>query len=97
MEAFIITSAQYKSIVDALSEIKAKLAEQPKKSTDDFIDNESFIKLMNISKRTAQTWRDTRVIAFSQIGGKIYYKNADVEEMLKSHYHNPFKKPSYGK
>ena len=38
----------------------------------------------------AQTWRDKGEIAFSQIGGKIYYKYKDIEELLKKHYKAPY-------
>ena len=55
------------------------------------IDNDDFINLMKISKRTAQTWRDNGAISFSQIGSKIYYKTHDIEDLLHKHY-NPAKK-----
>lgn len=51
-----------------------------------FIDNEDFIRLMKISKRTAQYWRDSGTIAFSQIGNKIYYKSSDIEDLLRKNY-----------
>jgi predicted site-specific integrase-resolvase len=46
---------------------------------------------MNISKRTAQAWRDEGKIAFSQVGGKIYYKMSDVQELLNHNYNPAFK------
>ena len=46
--------------------------------TKEFLDNQEFIQLMHISKRTAQYWRDSGLIPFSQIGNKLYYKMADV-------------------
>ena len=51
-----------------------------------FFDNYDFIQVMNISKRTAQSWRDSGLIGFSQIGGKIYYRLSDIQESLKKHY-----------
>ena len=47
---------------------------------------------MNISKRTAQTWRDEGVVSFSQIGSKIYYRMSDVEKLLEKNYNKAFKK-----
>jgi hypothetical protein len=55
-----------------------------------FFDNQDFMKLMNISKRTAQSWRDTGMIAFSQVGGKMYYRLSDILKMLER-YHKPSK------
>ena len=56
-----------------------------------FIDNADFLHLMNISKRTAQTWRDSGVIAFSQIGSKIYYRTSDIEDLLNKNYNKALK------
>ena len=47
---------------------------------------------MKISKRTSQAWRDEGKIAFSQVGGKIYYKMSDVNELLSKNYNPTFKK-----
>ena len=55
-----------------------------------FFDNQEFIQVMNISKRTAQAWRDTGMIAFSQVGSKMYYRLSDILKMLKK-YHKPSK------
>lgn len=55
-----------------------------------FFDNQEFIQVMNISKRTAQSWRDTGMIAFSQVGSKIYYHLSDILKMLEK-YHKPSK------
>jgi hypothetical protein len=45
---------------------------------------------MNISKRTAQAWRDTGMIAFSQVGSKMYYRLSDILKMLDK-YNKPSK------
>jgi hypothetical protein len=37
-------------------------------------------------------WRDRGLISYSIIGGKIYYKKADITEMLKKNYVRAFKK-----
>lgn len=54
---------------------------------DVFFDNQEFMQVMNISKRTAQEWRIKKVIPFSQIGNKIYYSLADIKKLLKANYH----------
>lgn len=58
---------------------------------DVFFDNQEFLQLMNISKRTAQVWRDSGYIGYSQMGNKIYYRLADIQDLLKENY-NPKKK-----
>jgi hypothetical protein len=53
---------------------------------DIFFDNQEFMKLMNISKRTAQEWRNKKVIEFSQVGNKIYYRLSDIKKLLNANY-----------
>ena len=43
-------------------------------------------KLLGISQKTWQTYRDKRLIPFSQIGSKIFVKRADLEKFMESHY-----------
>ena len=42
--------------------------------------------LLGISKRTLQNYRDKRIIPFTQIGRKIYYKASDVDDFLERYY-----------
>ena len=91
MNAVILTQEQYNEIITRMDEIKSEIKGTSKSSENEFVDNSDFIKLMNISKRTAQAWRDEGKISFSQVGGKIYYKMSDVQEMLKHNYNPAFK------
>ena len=91
MEAVILTAEQYNNLVSRLDELKTSLESNQKPSHVVFLDNQEFIQLMHISKRTAQTWRDEGKISFSQIGSKIYYKMKDVEVLLNKNYNKAFK------
>ncbi|ARV06154.1 DNA-binding protein [Polaribacter sp. SA4-10] len=91
MEAVILTSEQYNNLVNRLDNLNGKLEENSKNPQNVFLDNQEFIQLMNISKRTAQTWRDEGKVSFSQIGSKIYYKMKDVEVLLDKNYNKAFK------
>ena len=92
MEAIILSKEQFNVLTGSIEEIKTKIDNQNKKPQEVFVDNQEFLFLMKISKRTAQTWRDEGKISFSQVGNKIYYKLNDVEELLKKHYIKAFKK-----
>ena len=48
----------------------------------DWLHNGDVCRLLNISKRTLQHYRDTGVLPFAQIGHKCYYKREDVERLL---------------
>jgi hypothetical protein len=55
---------------------------------DVFFDNQEFMNLMNISKRTAQEWRNKDIIKFSQVGNKIYYRLSDIQKLLNDNYNS---------
>jgi hypothetical protein len=76
----------------SIEKIRGKKSLSKNNLSDQYIDNHEFILKMNISKRTAQFWRDKQFISFIQIGSKIYYKLSDVELMLQQNYIKPFKK-----
>ena len=91
MEAIIITKDQFSDLMSKLDTIQSQLNSKADPKKDTFLDNQEFLLLMKISKRTAQTWRDEGKISFSQVGSKIYYKLSDVEKLLQEHYNKSFK------
>lgn len=92
MEAIILSKDQYSELVKRLDDINQRLNAKNDSKKDTFLDNQEFLILMKISKRTAQTWRDEGRISFSQVGNKIYYKLSDVEKLLNEHYNKSFSK-----
>lgn len=51
-----------------------------------WIDSTEARKLLKVSPKTWQTYRDERRIPFSQFGRKIYVKKADLEKFMEQHY-----------
>lgn len=92
MEAVILSKDQYNELVHKIEETKTLISQSTKSPQEVFVDNQEFLILMNVSKRTAQTWRDEGKISFSQIGSKIYYKMDDVTKMLNNNYKPAFKR-----
>lgn len=92
MEVITIQSEAFQELVKKMDEIQTKLRAKEKEPKEVWLDNQEFIQLLKISKRTAQHYRDTGMISFSQVGSKIYYRMNDVEELLKKHYNKAFKK-----
>lgn len=78
-----------KRLDDISFELKTKQRTEPDQI---WYDNQEFLQLMNISKRTAQTWRDEGIISYSQVGSKIYYRMSDVQKLLDSNYNQASKK-----
>lgn len=52
------------------------------KTLQKWLDNQEVCEILNISKRTLQTYRDTGVLAHTQIGHKMYYRLEDVELLI---------------
>lgn len=76
-----------RKVVDISAKMKLGYKLEPENI---FFDNQEFMQVMNISKRTAQQWRDCKIIGFSQVGNKIYYRLKDILKLLEENY-NPKK------
>jgi hypothetical protein len=91
MEAIILTKDQFTDLMTKLDTIQNQISLKSEGKKETFLDNQEFLLLLKISKRTAQTWRDEGKISFSQVGNKIYYKLSDVEKLMQEHYNKSFK------
>lgn len=54
-------------------------------SNNDWIESDDARKLLGVSPKTWQNYRDQRLIPFSQIGRKIYVNRADLDAFLRKH------------
>lgn len=63
-----------------------------RRKQDKWLDNCETCRLLNVSARTMQTYRDTGKLPYSQINNKIYYKVSDVETFMQNHVKNNSKK-----
>lgn len=57
-------------------------------NSSQWIESTKIPKILGISRKTWQSYRDKRLIPFSQIGNKIYVKRQDLEDFMNSHYIN---------
>lgn len=51
-----------------------------------YLSGEDVCKLLHISKRTLQQYRDDNILPYIQIGGKIIYKESDILNVLEQNY-----------
>ena len=58
-----------------------------------YLTSEEVCSLLRLSTRTLQDYRDNGMIAYCKIGGKILYKQSDIQAMLERHYNPIPKKP----
>ncbi len=86
MGYFIITDSNWAKLrneILSLAETCHKAFDEQSRHTD-WLHNGNVCRLLNISKRTLQYYRDTGVLPFAQIGHKCYYKREDVERLLET-------------
>ncbi|MDX9933162.1 MAG: helix-turn-helix domain-containing protein [Bacteroidales bacterium] len=79
-DAYIAQMQKIDSIADAVS----KKTYQP--LSEQWLDVSEACLALKISKRTLQSYRDNKVLPYSQISGKIYFKVADIQALLEKNY-----------
>jgi hypothetical protein len=84
MEIVAIEGKSLQELLDRLFAIEQRIEPKGESPEHKWLDNQEFCQLLKISKRTAQNYRDQGIVAFSQIGSKVYYKLADVHALLES-------------
>jgi len=88
MEVITIQTEAFREIMEKLEDIRNATAGDKNQQTlsDRWLDIADVCNLLHISKRTLQSYRDNKILAFSQIGGKIYFKATDIEALLNKNY-----------
>jgi hypothetical protein len=87
MNFIVLEKEKLEKITSDLNEIKEAI--QSKKEEDlssSFIESKRIPKLLGISLKTWQTYRDKAQIPFIQFGSKIWVKRSDLEAFMNSHY-----------
>lgn len=64
---------------------------KPHLNGERFLSNNEVSKKLNVSLRTLQEWRDTGLIPFIQIKGKIIYRQSDIDKLFQKHYFESWK------
>ena len=82
----VLPESEWEGIKDLLQEVKDTL--QTKSETEInsmWLESTEARKMLGVSAKTWQDYRDKRVIPFSQFGRKIYVRRADIEAFLEKH------------
>lgn len=71
--------------VEALTIAARNLQQKVKpKSDEGWIEGDDVCRILTLSKRTLQTYREKGIIPYSNIGGKHYYRKNDLATFLDS-------------
>lgn len=86
MEPFLPIQIQ-RALVDIgtrLQRIEQKLNDGAA-AKNDWLDPQDICKMLKISKRTLDSYREKGLLRFSKIGGKVFYQAKDIEDYLRTH------------
>jgi hypothetical protein len=81
MDAKIITVEDYLYLIKKLDSIE-KVVWDKIKPQKQFFTSEELCKLLSISKRTLQSWRDGSLISYKKVNGIIFYSVEDINGLL---------------
>ena len=86
MTMIMVPEEEWRNLHDTLEQIIDLITRRnADDSSSEWIESEAARKLLGISPKTWQNYRDQRLIPFSQIGRKIYVNRADLDAFLRSH------------
>ena len=60
-------------------------------SNEQFLTDKEVSAWLKVSRRTLQDYRNNGMVAYYQLGGKILYKESDIERMVMSGYRNAYR------
>ena len=87
IEIVNIEKTAYDKFVGQFEGFVKKMTEMGNRGTNkclgDWLDNDDVCRILRISKRTLQTLRDNGTLAYSQISHKTYYRQEDVDNIIK--------------
>lgn len=63
-------------------EVESLCRQNGDKGMQKWLDNQDVCEILNISKRTLQTYRDNGTLPYTQISHKMYYRAQDVEQII---------------
>ena len=88
MGIVLVDQKVWERMLETFSELTGKVRKLTDRNLEmkKWLDNEDVCRMLDISKRTLQSYRDSGKLAFSQINHKIYYKPEDVETFLQKNF-----------
>lgn len=85
----VLPKSAWEAVTSELQEIKNLFQKKSEEEVNNqWIESVEARKILGVSAKTWQTYRDERRIPFSQFGRKIYVKRADLEAFMEKHYIN---------
>ena len=89
----VLPQSDIVEVKDRLAAIEQTLTEVSKhigkiSSADELVDNATAARMLKLSTRTLLTLRAKKVLKYSRVGRKIYYKVSDIKELIERNKFN---------
>ncbi|MBO6255660.1 MAG: helix-turn-helix domain-containing protein [Bacteroidaceae bacterium] len=82
----VLPESEWNGIKDLLNEVKDTLQTKSEAEIKAmWLESTEARKMLGVSAKTWQDYRDKRIIPFSQFGRKIYVRRAAIEAFLENH------------
>lgn len=83
----LLPQSEWEGLKQDLKELAKLVMNRNQADTmNEWIESGEARKMLGVSQKTWQTYRDNRTIPFSQFGRKIYVRKADLEAFMQAHY-----------
>jgi len=91
MEILDKKSEKVNTLLQMLDEVQEAVRNALKRRTphlngEKYLTNNEVSKLLKLSTRTLQDWRDNGIISYIQIKGKILYRQSDILKLLEAYF-----------
>ena len=88
----VIKSSDITKLIKRIDQLEKHLSTIANGSLKKLYSEKDFVSLLQISKKTAQNYRDRGLVTFIKVGSRIYYRDEDIEDLFQSHLYQKFKK-----
>ena len=85
MTMVVLPQEALAEILDVVRRAAEQQQSTSNKNDDEWLTSEEARKILGVSPKTWQNYRDRGIIPFSQTGRKIYVLRSDLDNYLKSH------------
>lgn len=80
---------QLDALLEGIERMDASHKASP--SSERFLTDKEVSAWLKVSRRTLQDYRNNGMVSYYQLGGKILYKESDIERMVMSGYRNAYR------
>lgn len=83
----VLPQSVWEGVQNDLQEMKELLkVKSADEISSQWVESTQARKELGVSAKTWQTYRDRRIIPFSQVGRKIYVRRSDLQKFMEEHY-----------